>query len=52
MNKLTENVPTAKDGDILGVAQNTLHKWSDAVTFPPKSNPANTDVKRSDLESF
>lgn len=54
MTKLSEYVKTAEAAEILGVAQNTIRKWSENGTLPVRRNPANGYrlFLRSDLERF
>ncbi|MEA1952354.1 MAG: helix-turn-helix domain-containing protein [Planctomycetota bacterium] len=49
--KLTGYAQTAEAAKILGVAQNTLHKWAERVDIPMYRNPANSHrlLKRYDL---
>ncbi|HJN11130.1 MAG TPA: helix-turn-helix domain-containing protein [Pirellulaceae bacterium] len=54
MTKLSEYVKTAEAAEILGVAQNTIRKWSENGKLPVQRNPANGYrlFKRSDLDAF
>ena len=54
MTKLSEYVKTAEAAEILGVAQNTIRKWSENGTLPVRRNPANGYrlFRRTDLERF
>ncbi len=52
MTKLSDYVKTAEAAEILGVAQNTIRKWSEQGKLPMRRNPANGYrlFKRTDLE--
>ena len=54
MIKLSEYVKTAEAAEILGVAQNTIRKWSKQGKIPMRRNPANGYrlFKRKDLDAF
>lgn len=54
MTKLTEYLHTAAAAEYLGVAQNTIRKWSARGDIPMHRNPANGYrlFKRSDLDKF
>jgi excisionase family DNA binding protein len=52
--KLSEYVKTAEAAEILGVAQNTIRKWSENGKLPMRKKTANGYrlFKRSDLNNF
>ena len=54
MTKLNDYVKIAEAAEILGVAQNTLRKWSERGDIPMRRNPVNGYrlFKRTDLEKF
>jgi len=54
MTKLSDYVKTAEAAAILGVAQNTLHKWAAEGKIPVHRNPANGYrlFRRADLDEF
>ena len=54
MTKLTDYVKIAEATEILGVAQNTLRKWSERGDIPMRRNGVNVYrlFKRTDLKKF
>jgi len=54
MTKLTEYLHTAAAAEYLGVAQNTIRKWTSHGDIPVHRNPANGYrlFRRDELDAF